>query len=264
VNKFRKKPVVITAVQFTQAVRDANIFDGGDLPEGVIRGRANYHTGRREVYDARYFVETLEGRMEVSLNDWIITGVKGEIYPCKPDIFAATYEPASAAPVKESAPTADYDMDHRDLARRIMVFMGRATTGSNEPGADPLADRLAAKLAEWRALAAASQAQAEPVAWRYRMKGGKHWQVTASAEMAGTMAGHANIEVRPLVDVAAPSAASSDARDAALNQRSLFDAWQKKQDWERSNTAEDWEVWQACAAANRAALSAPAAGEADK
>jgi hypothetical protein len=90
--QFRKKPVVITAVQFTQAVRDANIFDGGDLPEGVIRGMANYHPVRREVYDARYFVETLEGRMEVSLDDWIITGVKGERYPCKPDIFAATYE----------------------------------------------------------------------------------------------------------------------------------------------------------------------------
>jgi hypothetical protein len=40
------------------------------------------------------YIETLEGRMHASPGDWIITGVKGERYPCKPDIFAATYEPA--------------------------------------------------------------------------------------------------------------------------------------------------------------------------
>jgi ectoine hydroxylase-related dioxygenase (phytanoyl-CoA dioxygenase family) len=39
-------------------------------------------------------VMTLEGRLHISLNDWIIRGVKGELYPCKPDIFAATYERA--------------------------------------------------------------------------------------------------------------------------------------------------------------------------
>ena len=40
-------------------------------------------------------IPTLEGDMLASLNDWIIKGVKGEIYPCKPDIFAATYDPVS-------------------------------------------------------------------------------------------------------------------------------------------------------------------------
>jgi hypothetical protein len=39
-------------------------------------------------------IPTLEGTMQASENDWIIRGVKGELYPCKPDIFAATYEPA--------------------------------------------------------------------------------------------------------------------------------------------------------------------------
>lgn len=39
-------------------------------------------------------VDTLEGEMRVSPGDWIITGVKGERYPCKPDVFVATYEPA--------------------------------------------------------------------------------------------------------------------------------------------------------------------------
>lgn len=39
-----------------------------------------------------FTIETLEGTMQANINDWIITGVKGEIYPCKPDIFEATYE----------------------------------------------------------------------------------------------------------------------------------------------------------------------------
>jgi hypothetical protein len=40
----------------------------------------------------RHYVETLEGKMRVQIGDWIITGIKGERYPCKPDIFAATYD----------------------------------------------------------------------------------------------------------------------------------------------------------------------------
>lgn len=43
-----------------------------------------------------FVIETLEGHHEVTPGDWIITGVKGEHYPCKPDIFAATYDPADA------------------------------------------------------------------------------------------------------------------------------------------------------------------------
>ena len=42
------------------------------------------------------FIRTLEGEMTATQGDWIIKGVKGEFYPCKPDIFAATYEPADA------------------------------------------------------------------------------------------------------------------------------------------------------------------------
>lgn len=47
--------------------------------------------------DHELVVETLEGPLHASPGDWIITGVKGETYPCKPDIFAATYEPANEA-----------------------------------------------------------------------------------------------------------------------------------------------------------------------
>ena len=92
--KFRKKPVVIKAMQFTEAVRDAALFDGQPLPDGVHRGASTLHPPTRKVWSASFFIETLEGRMEVSVGDWVITGIKGERYPCKPDIFAATYEPA--------------------------------------------------------------------------------------------------------------------------------------------------------------------------
>jgi hypothetical protein len=71
--KFRKKPVIIEAVQ----------FDGINLPEGVNR-EPNMEDG---------YIDTLEGRMTVRQGDWVITGVKGEKYPCKPDIFEQTYEP---------------------------------------------------------------------------------------------------------------------------------------------------------------------------
>lgn len=74
--KYRKKPVVIEAQQFRPdrplPFKDAGVccFDG------------DY-----------WYVETLEGPLRISAMDWIIKGIKGEFYPCKPDIFEATYEP---------------------------------------------------------------------------------------------------------------------------------------------------------------------------
>ena len=79
--KFRKKPVVIEAVQVTARTFDAPHPN----PKHVIG----------VVYDPifrRAYIDTLEGRMTADIGDWIITGVKGEKYPCKPDIFEATYE----------------------------------------------------------------------------------------------------------------------------------------------------------------------------
>ena len=99
--KFRKKPVVIEAVQFTEEVRDANLFDGQPLPDGVKRGATTLHPPTRKVWSANFYIETLEGRMSVDVGDWIITGVKGEHYPCKPDIFEMTYEPAPLDKISE-------------------------------------------------------------------------------------------------------------------------------------------------------------------
>lgn len=88
--KFRKKPVIIDAVQ----------WDGSEpAPDGVL---FRYFTPHDEqlVYSESAplcphtaVIRTLEGDMKVSRGDWVITGVNGEKYPCKPDIFEKTYEP---------------------------------------------------------------------------------------------------------------------------------------------------------------------------
>jgi len=72
--KYRKKPVVIEAVQVPMS---------GIVPEGVYPD---------ETSGTGLSINTLEGKHEVTRGDWIITGVKGEKYPCKPDIFEMTYE----------------------------------------------------------------------------------------------------------------------------------------------------------------------------
>lgn len=79
--KFRKKPVVIEAFQFRSGEQDNSV--AGD----VIAGNVRYPE------DGSMLIRTLEGEMRADPGDWIIRGVKGELYPCKPDIFAATYEP---------------------------------------------------------------------------------------------------------------------------------------------------------------------------
>jgi hypothetical protein len=77
--KFRKKPVVVEAVQWLPY----RVGDWSEVPDGMF-------------YDPNqdaWFCSTLEGNLKVSAKDWIVTGVMGEVYPVKPDIFEATYEP---------------------------------------------------------------------------------------------------------------------------------------------------------------------------
>lgn len=87
--KFRKKPVVIEAFQFMG-------HEGGpDLDwfvAAVNAGTITRHRTEKIAGSDWLEIHTLEGRMSAGLRDWIIRGVKGEVYPCKPDIFAATYE----------------------------------------------------------------------------------------------------------------------------------------------------------------------------
>lgn len=90
--KFRKKPVVIEAWQF-MTNNEAGSPHMDDLVGWVNgkHGNIAHHDG------TSIYIETLEGTHRAEVHDWIIRGVKGEFYPCKPDIFAATYEPAEDA-----------------------------------------------------------------------------------------------------------------------------------------------------------------------
>ena len=79
--KFRKKPVVIEAVQHQPGIQHC------ELAQDVVAGVVLYNE------DDTMTIRTLEGPMTAQPGDWIIRGIKGELYPCKPDIFAATYDP---------------------------------------------------------------------------------------------------------------------------------------------------------------------------
>jgi hypothetical protein len=93
--RFRKKPVVIEAFQMTEQRR----WDNADWPSWLNDAwqKEPWQAGALYMASAglvpMLMVRTLEGSHLVSWDDWIIRGVAGELYPCKPDIFAATYEP---------------------------------------------------------------------------------------------------------------------------------------------------------------------------
>lgn len=87
--KFRKKPVVIDAVQLREDnVQECYEFIG-------ISNQGNFQeTGHGiDPSDGKFKITTLEGVHVANIGDYIIKGVKGEFYPCKPDIFELTYEP---------------------------------------------------------------------------------------------------------------------------------------------------------------------------
>lgn len=91
---FRKKPVVIQAMQF----KGGWSGDGAVIADWV-GSHATWSSAAQATNENRdaggvLHINTLEGVMTAQEGDWIIKGVKGEFYPCKPDIFAATYEAA--------------------------------------------------------------------------------------------------------------------------------------------------------------------------
>lgn len=87
--KYRKKPIVIEAVTCRYALYGF-ASEWSALPPWL---EAAYEKGGVVPTPKGIFLPTLEGSMLAGLDDWIICGVQGEVYPCKPDIFAATYEP---------------------------------------------------------------------------------------------------------------------------------------------------------------------------
>jgi hypothetical protein len=92
--RFRKKPVVIEAITFEELV-EYGILHAANLVNGVpwsfdYKGHPITHEN-----DDCYLIPTLEGTMKFTRGDMLITGVNGEIYPCKPDIFEKTYDAVS-------------------------------------------------------------------------------------------------------------------------------------------------------------------------
>ena len=83
---FRKKPVVIEAWRNVPGISDM-------FPDWMKAGSITASD------DGSLNIVTLEGVMRADPGDWTIRGVKGELYPCKPDIFAATYEPVDPLPL---------------------------------------------------------------------------------------------------------------------------------------------------------------------
>ena len=87
--KFVKKPVIVEAERYDGTAASVERV----MSMGGTRGINNSPEG--------LYIPTLEGTMRADKGDWIIRGVKGELYPCKPDIFEATYEPLPAPPAED-------------------------------------------------------------------------------------------------------------------------------------------------------------------
>lgn len=81
--KYRKKPLIIEAIKWDGNRDEMNTFIGlADNPDD----------SKHSFFGHDLLIKTLEGTMTASKGDWVIRGVKGEVYPCKPDIFELTYE----------------------------------------------------------------------------------------------------------------------------------------------------------------------------
>jgi hypothetical protein len=95
--KYRKKPVVIEAMQWDGTYgQQQRIITWSAVVEGQDAWGEPKVSGW---FDGDYYlaIRTLEGEMRADVGDFVIRGVRGEFYPCKPDIFEATYEPAGVA-----------------------------------------------------------------------------------------------------------------------------------------------------------------------
>lgn len=94
--EFRKKPVKIQAVQILQIDEEDGISLGG-RGRGIANGAPDWLTkaiNKNKIIVGVHclFIETKEGQMRLDEGDWLIQGVKGELYPCKPEIFELTYD----------------------------------------------------------------------------------------------------------------------------------------------------------------------------
>lgn len=90
-NRYRKKPVEVEAIQFIESLyrKDSSRYKRFPIVDRAMMSELWLSEGSSS---GRYYISTLEGDMIVSEGDYIIKGIKGEFYPCKPDVFEMTYE----------------------------------------------------------------------------------------------------------------------------------------------------------------------------
>lgn len=143
--RFRKKPVVVEAITFEELVKHGKL-NGGNMVSGMpwsfdYKGYPITHEN-----DNCYLVPTLEGTMRFDRGDMLITGIKGEIYPCKPDIFAMTYDIVDA----DNPPAPDTSGRLMDEEYAVIALTGEvwkqldAIPDLHDADADSMETKLAA------------------------------------------------------------------------------------------------------------------------
>lgn len=119
--KYRKKPVVVEAVRWTGSnLEEIRNFVGSDLIEECVELFDIKRTLKEMLVDIA--IDTLEGTMRVDYGDYIIKGIKGEFYPCEPDIFLATYEEIDNVEAQEEKKTylSEYLKEHNCSYKEFM------------------------------------------------------------------------------------------------------------------------------------------------
>jgi hypothetical protein len=119
---FRKKPVTIQAIQW-----DGSIKSGEQI--AALLPAVSLHAEKDDPRPPRLSIVTLEGVMIARVGDWIIQGVAGEVYPCKPDIFAATYEPVTCGGVRLAPCTKEHASETPGTLARPRQSPFRRTRG---------------------------------------------------------------------------------------------------------------------------------------
>ena len=100
--RYRKRPVVVEARQFEV---DNGLVGAAELMDWICEGGTYAKLRNIDMDNGGIVITTIEGEMVARPSDWIIKGVAGEFYPCKPEIFAATYDAVEA--IDESAQYCD-------------------------------------------------------------------------------------------------------------------------------------------------------------
>ena len=104
IRKYTKKPVTVEAMRFDGSL------DAIELAERFAGSKLSVPQKKKCIASEEFPIETLEGTMTASKGDFIIKGVRGELYPCKPDIFEATYDEAD-----EGGPECERETECRDI-----------------------------------------------------------------------------------------------------------------------------------------------------